>query len=233
MTHLVEVVGPDLREAGRCLEIGIGTGRFALPLARSGVRITGVDISREMLRRLAEKSAGVSIPVAIADATHLPFADGTFGAGLAAHVLHLIPEWRTAVAELVRVVRPGGKIVTDTRGRPESEWYHAVRRHFYEVAEAGPWPPGVDSIEELDDEMASRGASIRSIPVSEEERSYTINEALGLLEQGIYSACWSLDEPARRHAAEETRRWAVKNVGDLDERRRVVETMTWRIYELA
>lgn len=232
MTRLVDVIGPELREAGACLEIGIGTGRFALPLARAGVRIAGVDISREMLRRLAEKSSDVSISVAIADATRLPFADATFGAGLAAHVLHLIPEWRTAVAELVRVVRRGGKIISDTRGRPESEWYHAIRSHFYEVAGATHWPPGVGSIEELDEEMARHGASIRSIPVSEEERSYTINEALGLLEQGIYSACWSLDEPTRRRAAEDTRRWAVQNVGDLDDRRRVVETMTWRIYDL-
>ena len=232
MTHLVDVMGPELRAAGTCLEIGIGTGRFALPLARSGVRVVGVDISPEMLRRLAEKAGGVSIPVAIADATRLPFADATFGAGMAAHVLHLIPGWRTAVAELVRVVRPGGRILSDTRGRPESEWYHAVRQHFYAVAELGPWPPGVDTIEDLDEEMTRHGARIRSIPVTEEERAYTINEAVGLLEQGIYSACWSLDEPSRRRAAEETRRWASKNVGDLDERRRVVETMTWRIYDL-
>jgi SAM-dependent methyltransferase len=73
-----------------------------------------------MLRRLAANAAGDSpFPLAQADATRLPFAAGTFGSVLAVHVLHLIPDWRVAVDEAVRVLRPGGALVasfpTDNR----------------------------------------------------------------------------------------------------------------------
>ena len=63
--------------------------------------------------------------LAQADATRLPFAAGTFGSVLAVHVLHLIPDWRVAVDEAVRVLRPGGALVasfpTDNRAAGEPD----------------------------------------------------------------------------------------------------------------
>src|SRR3984885_6009542 len=100
--------------AGRqpCVEIGVGTGRFALPLRAAGIAMAGTDISGAMLRRLAANADGGSpFPLAQADATRLPFTAGTFGSVLAVHVLHLIPDWRIAVDEAVRVLRPGGALV--------------------------------------------------------------------------------------------------------------------------
>ena len=68
-----EVVDPavDLLEGlaggGAALELGIGTGRIALPLARRGVQVHGIDLSADMVAKLREKPGGADIPVAIGD----------------------------------------------------------------------------------------------------------------------------------------------------------------------
>ena len=77
------VLGPtvdflaELAGDGAALELGIGTGRVALPLADRGVRVSGIDLSEAMVARLRAKPGGAGIPVAIGDfaATR---ADGTF-----------------------------------------------------------------------------------------------------------------------------------------------------------
>src|ERR1700722_5659646 len=112
MAQLTGLLAAELAGRQPCVEIGVGTGRFALPLRAAGIAMAGTDISGAMLRRLAANAGGGSpFPLAQADATRLPFAAGTFGSVLAVHVLHLIPDWRVAVDEAVRVLRPGGALV--------------------------------------------------------------------------------------------------------------------------
>src|SRR5207248_325125 len=72
------------------LEIGIGTGRIAVPMVDKGSSIVGIDLSRPMLARLIEKTDRRP-RLAIADATRPPFRDAAFGAAYGVHVLHLIP----------------------------------------------------------------------------------------------------------------------------------------------
>ena len=107
---------------GPTLEIGIGTGRVALPLVAAGQRLVGVDLSFAMLAKLREKSP-TEPPLVQADATLLPFRDGTFGGAVVAHVLHLVSDWRVVVAELRRVVHPGGVLLV-TRGVPRVRAAH-------------------------------------------------------------------------------------------------------------
>jgi len=57
----------ELAGNGPALELGIGTGRIALPLARRGVPVAGIDLSRAMVERLRAKPGGRGIPVAIGD----------------------------------------------------------------------------------------------------------------------------------------------------------------------
>ena len=67
----------DLAGAGRALELGIGTGRVALPLAARGVAIHGIDVSEAMVARLRAKPGGEAIPVTIADFASVP-VEGRF-----------------------------------------------------------------------------------------------------------------------------------------------------------
>ena len=234
MARLVPMVVSELGRDGPVLEIGIGTGRIALPLVGEGLNLVGVDISREMLARLRENARGLPPPVAIADATRLPFADHTFAGAIAAHVLHLIPRWKDAVGEITRVVRSGGVFIASRGGRTYGgEWWSSVRREFFRNAGNPAWPPGMDRIEELDEEMALRGAGVRLLPEIAQPESASVNELLELLEQGVWSACWSLEAGTRRRAAQATRAWATEHVGgDLDEPRSLTEVLAWRSYRL-
>src|SRR2546423_12027832 len=145
-----DLLSGELAGRGCCLEIGVGTGRIALPLHRSGIPIVGVDISSKMVDRLVEKAGGrPPFPLALADATALPFGDGTFGAAIAAHVFHLIPPWRQGVAELARVVRPGGVVVVDLTGGG-GELFHGVRACFAAAAGLEGKHGGVADPSELD-----------------------------------------------------------------------------------
>ena len=231
MEQLVSRLVAELPRGELCLEIGVGTGRIALPLALAGIRLAGVDISTEMLRKLREKDG--ALPVARADATRLPFSDHTFGAAIASHVLHLIPAWRQALDELVRVVRPGGVLIASRGGGSRVEWQRAVRSRFFEAAGRAPAAPGADRMAEVDDEMHRRGATVTEIEDVKVESTATIGALIAALEKGVYSACWSIDDDTRARAAAATREWARIELGDLDVSRPVRHQSDWRAYRLA
>ena len=72
VAYLAERAGPG----GRALELGIGTGRVALPLADKGVAVHGIDVSRAMLAKLSAKPGGDRIPVTVGDFSTLEAVAG-------------------------------------------------------------------------------------------------------------------------------------------------------------
>jgi ubiquinone/menaquinone biosynthesis C-methylase UbiE len=110
---LVQRFPPQLFE--HVLEPGIGTGRIAIPLAERGYRVTGMDISGEMLallqRTLARSGHPGPISFQRADTTRLPFPDAAFDMAIAVHLFYFIPQWKRAVDEILRVVRDEGLLV--------------------------------------------------------------------------------------------------------------------------
>ncbi len=226
------MLAAELPREGTCLEIGIGTGRMALPLIHAGVSIVGVDISLGMLRRLVINAGSSHPPITVADATRLPFGDHIFASAIASHVFHLIPDWTSAVDELFRVVRPGGILLASRGGRSVDGWERRVSRHFFVEAGDPPWPPGIDRIEELDEHMRSQGAGFRPLPLLSIQGTRSIGGLVADLEAGYWSGCWSLDELTRCRAAAATREWARDEIGDLDEMRPSAESTLWHAYAL-
>lgn len=95
------------------LDVGTGTGRAAIALARRGGVVTGVDASAEMLvvaRRSAD-AAGVAVTFARDDAHRLTFEAASFDAVICLRVLMHTPDWRQSLAELCRVARD--RVVVD------------------------------------------------------------------------------------------------------------------------
>ena len=200
---------------GPCLEIGVGTGRMALPLWEEGTAMIGLDLSRPMMRRLIANAGGrMPFPLLVGNAEALPFEDDSLAGGLAVHVFHLIPEWRVAARELVRVVRPGGALVIDI-GRQTRGPFRDLLAEFARAAAIEQDHRGVNEPVELDETMSELGCSPEGLEVFIESRSATYNNTIAALEEGTYSITWSADESTRKGAAEQTRRWAEDRYGDL------------------
>ncbi|MHC9293605.1 class I SAM-dependent methyltransferase [Mycobacterium sp. LTG2003] len=93
------------------LEIGSGSGDIAARLreARPDVAITATDFDPVMVREASRRLRRYpDVTVRTADATDLPFADDSFDSVLSCLMLHHIVEWESAIAEIARVLRPGG-----------------------------------------------------------------------------------------------------------------------------
>jgi SAM-dependent methyltransferase len=89
----------------RILDMGTGTGRAAVALAKRGARVTAVDASKEMLSVARKRAgdAGLSIEFAEGDAQALAFPDRSFDSVVCLRLLMHVPDWRRSVAELCRV----------------------------------------------------------------------------------------------------------------------------------
>lgn len=100
------------RASGRVLEVAIGTGRN-LAHYPPGVTITGVELSPRMLAlaRVAAVGLGLSVDLREGDAERLPFDDASFDTVVCALALCSIPRPATAIAEMHRVLAPGGTLL--------------------------------------------------------------------------------------------------------------------------
>lgn len=109
----------------RAVDVGTGTGTFALELARLGVRVVAVDQSRRMLdaaRDRIEAAGATGIELRAGDASALPLGDGEVDAAFAHMVLQYLPGPGDALREMARVVRAGGRVVVADFTRHEREW---------------------------------------------------------------------------------------------------------------
>lgn len=228
--RVTELLISELEGRERVLEIGVGTGRIALPLAAGGIPMVGVDLARNMLARLIENAGGTSpFPLVQADATRLPLADRSFDGAVVSWVLHLIEAWREVLSELVRTVE-GGVLVIDVGGEKESITSDLTWR-FKDVAGVTNWPRGVADPDQVDDALTGLGATARHLDPVIEVVDSTIERHIGMLERGIYSVTWGLDDATRRAAAADLRRWAEERYGSLTETRRMEITHIWRAYD--
>jgi SAM-dependent methyltransferase len=235
MVKIVAILSAELEGRGPCLEIGVGTGRIGLPLYRAGVEMTGLDLSMPMMRKLVDKAEGDRFPLVQGDATRLPFRDDVFGAALIVHVLHLIPKWRNALEELVRVVRSGGAILSsigDDKEREPSMW-EEMQNRFRELSGAPPRFPGFRRTAEIDDAMTAAGATRRELEPVPEIKPHNAREIAELMESGVFSFTWDLDPSARVSAAEKLRDWAKERYGSLDAIQEDRFEIPWRVYDLA
>ena len=105
---------PSLKGAPpRILELGVGTGRIALPVAAAGAEVIGIDLSANMLATLAQhlRQSPAAIHLVRGDITALPFCRGVFDAAMVTHVLHLVADWPAVLQRLAEVVKPGGVLL--------------------------------------------------------------------------------------------------------------------------
>lgn len=99
-------VGPG----DRVLDIGAGDGNVAAAAAGAGASVVAIDLAPQLVALGRERTAGMNVEWLEADAEALPLADGSFDATLSAFSLQYAPRPDVALAQAVRVTRPGGRI---------------------------------------------------------------------------------------------------------------------------
>ena len=134
---------PDWPARGDVLELGCGPGWFwaaARPFVSSGVRLTLTDLSAGMVAEAAARVAGLGhwrgVHGQVADAAALPFAAASFDAVMASHMLYHLPAPAAGVAEIARVLRPGGLAVVATNGAANLRELFDLKRQVF--GEPGP-----------------------------------------------------------------------------------------------
>jgi SAM-dependent methyltransferase len=121
--------------AGRqVLDAGCGSGALFAALRDRGAIVTGFDSSTKMVE-LARQRLGADAALQIADVgSPLPFPDGAFDDVIAALVLHYLEDWTAPLAELRRVLKPGGRLIISVNHplilklfKPESDYFATVK----------------------------------------------------------------------------------------------------------
>ncbi|HET9248572.1 MAG TPA: class I SAM-dependent methyltransferase [Actinomycetota bacterium] len=233
MERTISLLASELRGRGTALEVGVGTGLLALRLQEAGIPVAGLDLSAPMLAKLMEKAGGTRpFPLVLTDATNMAFADGAFGGAYLRWVLHLIPDWRGALAEMARVVRPGGVLLVCLGAFDEVS--AAVRARFSEVTGLSTDPVGLmwGNVAELDAELDRLGARLRVLPAIPEQEDETLGSFLDAIDEGRWSWTWHVPEDVRRDAVRELRPWAEERFGPLDRVERYQVETVWRAYDL-
>lgn len=221
----------NLPADGLNLEIGVGTGRIALPLHREEIAVLGIDLSEPMLRRLiANAGRLLPFPVARADATHLPFRDHRLDSVLACHVLHLIPKWADCVAEIRRVLRPGGVFLLDLGGGPGGRW----RMIFDRVAAAVGRPEPRVGLTDLD-ALRLVAEELGFLPPVALDPVVVcvhrpLSDALDELSRRIHAWTWTVEQAVMDRAVAEAREWAEVELGDISVPEPVEAVIAWRAF---
>jgi ubiquinone/menaquinone biosynthesis C-methylase UbiE len=136
------VRGLDLKPGMRVLDVACGTGNLALPAARLGADVTGIDIAPNLIEQAREnaKREGLNVKFEEGDAENMPYADGSFDAVITMFGAMFTPRPEVTAAELKRVCRPGGFVAM-------ANWTPAgfIGQLFKVIGRHVPPPAGLES----------------------------------------------------------------------------------------
>ncbi len=198
MSHVLGILVDQLLGKS-VLEVGVGTGRYAVPLQKSGLNLVGVDISHKMV----ELGLGKGLKnVVLADGARLPFTSRAFDLATTNHLLHLVPDWRQVLLEIVRVTRDSYFSIVERSSRTTN-----LHREYDRLAgEAGyKWaPPGLH-----ERDLTTILTPDLVMPVGPFEDVVPADHILDELEVRSFSSQWGTPEDVHRRVMRELRsRWS-------------------------
>jgi len=219
------------------LELGVGTGRIALPLIARGYRYIALDVNPAMLEVLRQKAAGVMRKVRLlqADARAIPLPEESVHGVIVVHLWHLLPDWPKALAEALRVLKPGGvllegwdQVEAEPEWRLQERWRALVEAEGVEV-ERGRHRRRLAEVEEALKRLGLKPKT-RQVVAWREER--TLREALEALQDRLYSFTQAVPEEVHAQVMPRLWAWAEGEFGGLDQSFRVEKSFYLRTSRL-
>jgi SAM-dependent methyltransferase len=140
LARAMALAGQGRSEPVRALDVGCGTGNLTRQLLALGARVTAADLSPKLLAGIRKQFGGTGrvVTTELNGRDLAPIADCAFDLAVTYSVLHHVPDYAALVADMARVVRPGGVVLVDHE-RSDGSWTSADYRTF--VAEAVIRPP--------------------------------------------------------------------------------------------
>jgi SAM-dependent methyltransferase len=159
------------------LDVGSGQGIDVIRFARAGARVTGIDLTPRHVELARAHLAALELDgtVVEADATALPFPDGSFDAVSSNGVLHHVPEIDDALREIRRVLRPGGTLRIAVYNR--NSFHYWLGQFLWEGMRRGRLLRGASMADVLSETVERGGATTRPLV-----RVYSPRQVRGLLQ---------------------------------------------------
>ena len=244
LAHLSADLAARLSEHQPVLDAGCGSGLMLVPLRGAGLEVVGVDIDLDMVSAALGREPELRGRLAFADLAALAVRQSSFGSVHAAYVFHLFHDARPVLDELLRVTRPGGRLMINFGpGRqPPPDGLDVAALTEYFTAQLGgdgltalssppPAPGGPPrGIEDFANFLASRGADrLEDLEVlSPVGRS--VNYFINRLEANPFSGAEWCEPRLVEVCRDKTRAWAEARFGDPDAphpARRLTKYLSW------
>lgn len=172
------------------VDVGAGTGAFALAAAAAGAKVRAIDYSPDMVARLEQRFASLPDCEALRmDGQALTFADGSFDLAASFFGIITFPDWERGLREMVRVTRPGGRLIVaswpgaDGAG-PAAIGVEAARQLFPGVRGGGAGVLGGEA--ELQTRLENGGCvDVDSVRIETTWGGKPVGETLAMLEEAL------------------------------------------------
>lgn len=204
------------------LEIGAGTGRISVPIIARGYRYVALDENPAMLEVLRQKVAGVSRKVRLleADAREIPLEADSLHAVIAVHLWHMLDNWQQALAESLRVLRPGGFLFEgwdQTEGESE-DW--KIQQRWKEILEELGYSllrgRHQARLAEVERGLLGHGLEPKTRVVADWVELRSPRVSLETIAERIYSFTWEVPEEVFRPSVAELAGWVAHTYADPD-----------------
>lgn len=206
------------------LEPGIGTGLVALPIIQKGYSYTGVDVSKEMMDQLRLKLQNVPHNLTLIQANTSSLSmlgNNSFDVVLTRHILQLIPDWRSCLSEICRVLKPNGVYLycesgwTAHQQKFEQQWQAILEQYkppqkFQKVVgnRAGK--------QEVMQVIKEQGATIETVTAAKWRVEQTVGKLLDTYQTRPHTSCWLIPDDTFPIAMQEFRKWCKAYYGSED-----------------
>jgi SAM-dependent methyltransferase len=222
-----------LHDRARVLDIGAGTGRVAIPLAKHGCHVVAVEPSMEMLAHLRDKATSTDVLGVVAEGARLPFPARQFDAVVVARLLYLTPDWRAIIDEACQVVAAGGRLLHEWgNGHADEEWVQIrdeARRLFEQEGRKASFHPGARSEAEVGRQIVSLGFIREAHLVLGSGPLVTLREFLRRLVSGELSYIWSVPSDVQAACLPRLQQWAAQKF-DLERPVPMPRQLGWTVY---